>query len=343
MRRRLARAIATIFEKDKAPDSGQERLTGRPAGKNRKGNAEDMVESDPDTDTKIVKTQSAEAPDNAAQVTTSETLQNENKGAVPVEPRLEVASRCHVGRIRPRNEDSCISFVSQAGGTEPLPLFGLFIVADGMGGHNDGHRASKLVARTVAQHVHERLYHSLLQEGHNGAPQPVQETMEQAVALANEALSATGAGKEMGTTLTAAVILGSRLFLVHVGDSRAYLMSEGELSLITTDHTFVQALQDAGQLTAEEAAIHPNRNLLYRSLMGDVMQEPVDVFTRSLPPQGTLVLCSDGLWGSVGEQTIASVLDEDIDLQDKAERLLDEALEAGGADNITVILAAFDY
>ncbi|MFW6068053.1 MAG: PP2C family protein-serine/threonine phosphatase [Chloroflexota bacterium] len=336
MPRRLVRAIATIFEKDNT-------AAGRSAGRNRKGSAADMDDSDQDTKTKVVKGQSAEAPESAAQQTTSDTLQNEKKGAAPAEPRIDVASRCHVGRVRPRNEDSCISFVSQSGGTEPLPLFGLFIVADGMGGHNDGHRASKLVARTVAKHVLESLYYSLLQEGHNGAPQPVQETMEQAVALANEALSATGAVKEMGTTLTAAVILGNRLFLVHVGDSRAYLMSEGELSLITTDHTFVQALQDAGQLTAEEAAIHPNRNLLYRSLMGDVMQEPVDVFTRSLPQQGTLVLCSDGLWGSVGEQTIAEILDEDIDLQDKAQRLLDEALEAGGEDNITVILAAFDY
>lgn len=302
-----------------------------------------MVESDPDTDIETLKTQSADAPDNLAQVTTTKVLHDERKKSGQLEPRLEVASRCHVGRVRPRNEDTCISFVSHAGGTEPLPLFGLFIVADGMGGHNDGHRASKLVARTVAQHVLESLYHSLLQEGHNSAPQPVQETMEQAVTLANEALSATGTAKEMGTTLTAAVILGSRLFLVHVGDSRAYLMSEGDLSLITTDHTFVQALQDAGQLTAEEAAIHPNRNLLYRSLMGDAMEEPVDVFTRSLPAQGTLVLCSDGLWGAVNEQTIASVLGEDIDLQDKAERLLDEALEAGGTDNITVILAAFEF
>lgn len=336
MPRRLVRAITTIFEKDNI-------AAGRSADNNRKGNAEVMVDSEPDTETKVVKEQSAEAPESDTQLSTSGTLQNENKGAAPAEPRLEIASRCHVGRVRPRNEDSCISFVSQAGGREPLPLFGLFIVADGMGGHNDGHRASKLVARTVAQHVLESLYYSLLQEGHNGAPQPVQETMEQAVALANQALSTTETGKEMGTTLTAAVILGNRLFLVHVGDSRAYLMSEGELSLITTDHTFVQALQDAGQLTAEEAAIHPNRNLLYRSLMGDVMQEPVDVFTRSLPPQGTLVLCSDGLWGSIGEQTIASVLEENIDLQDKAERLLDEALEAGGADNITVVLASFDY
>lgn len=342
MRHSLARYIATNFEKGKEPEGEQKASAGAPTKENGQANGDGMVESDPETDMKMAETENVDAPDNASPATTS-ALQNQKKDANQVEPRLEVASRCHVGRVRPRNEDSCISFVSQAGGTEPLPLFGLFIVADGMGGHNDGHRASKLVARTVAQHVLERLYYSLLQDGHHGAPQPVQEIMEQAVTLANEALSAPDSGKEMGTTLTAAIILGSRLFLVHVGDSRAYLMSEADLSLITTDHTFVQALQDAGQLTAEEAAIHPNRNLLYRSLMGEAMQEPVDVFTRSLPSQGVLVLCSDGLWGSVDEQTIASVLDEDIDLQDKAERLLEKALEAGGTDNITVVLAAFEF
>ena len=258
------------------------------------------------------------------------------------EPRLEVASRCHVGKVRERNEDTSFSFISQAGGNEPLPLFGLFVVADGMGGHNDGHRASKLVARTVAQHILDRLYRTLLHEGHSAMQQPVQEVMEESVSLANKALAAAGAGKEMGTTLTAAVILGSRLFLVHVGDSRAYLMHEDALSLVTTDHTIVQALQDAGQLTAEEAAIHPNRNLVYRALMGETMEEPVDVFTRSLPHRGTLMLCSDGLSGQVDQATIAAVLKEDVGMQEKADRLLNEALQAGGNDNITVILVAFD-
>ncbi|HZD09791.1 MAG TPA: protein phosphatase 2C domain-containing protein [Candidatus Binatia bacterium] len=257
------------------------------------------------------------------------------------EPRLEVASRSHVGNVRQRNEDSYFCFLSQAGGTEPPPLFGLFIVADGMGGHNDGHRASKLVARTVAQHVLDRLYRSLLQDTHSAMQQPVQEAMEEAVLLANQALAGAESGKEMGTTLTAAVVIGSRLFLVHIGDSRAYLMHDGKLSLVTTDHTFVQALQDAGQLTAEEAAIHPNRNLLYRALMGEEMEQPVDVFTRSLPHRGTLMLCSDGLWGSVAESTISAILRSDNVLQEKADRLQEAALKAGGSDNITVILASF--
>lgn len=259
------------------------------------------------------------------------------------EPVLEVASRCHVGRVRSRNEDTNFVFYSQSGGTDPLPLFGLFIVADGMGGHNDGHRASRLVARTVAQHIIDHLYRSLLHEGHSGMQQPVQEAMEEAVALANRALAGAEAGKEMGTTLTAAVILGSRLFLVHIGDSRAYLMHEGAISLVTTDHTFVQALQDAGQLTAEEAASHPNRNLLYRALMGEAMEEPVDVFTRSLPQEGCLMLCSDGLWGQISEHQISEILTQEIPLQEKADRLLEAALKAGGHDNITVILVSFAF
>lgn len=258
------------------------------------------------------------------------------------EPRVEFASRSHIGRVRQRNEDTCFSFLSQAGGTEPLPLFGLFIVADGMGGHNDGHRASKLVVRTAAQHIMDRLYRSLLHEGHNGIQQPVQEAMEQAVMQANQALAGTETGKEMGTTLTAAVILGSRLFLVHIGDSRAYLLHEDDFTLVTTDHSFVQALQDAGQLTREEAAIHPNRNLLYRALMGEAMEEPIDVFTRPLPPRGTLLLCSDGLWGAVDDSITAAILQQSNSLQAKADRLLQEALDAGGSDNITMILVSFE-
>lgn len=255
------------------------------------------------------------------------------------EPRLDVASRCDIGALRKRNEDASFTFVAQSGGAEPLPLFGLFIVADGMGGYEEGHRASKVVSRVVAQHILQRIYWPLLREGPGAVQQPVQEVMEEAVSRANEALTPSAAESESGTTLTAALILGGRLFLVHVGDSRAYLLEDGELSLVTTDHSVVQALQDAGQLSEEEAAVHPNRNLLYRALMGEVL-EPADVFTRSLPERGTLLLCSDGLWGLVPDAKIQSILNDDLPLQVKADRLLQEALDEGGNDNVTAILAS---
>lgn len=259
----------------------------------------------------------------------------------PGKPRLEVESRCHVGAVRGRNEDASYTFVAQAGGMEPLPVFGLFIVADGMGGHEDGHTASRLVSRTVARHILEKLYRPMLGEGHGTAEQTVQEVIEQSVLVSNRALAGLESGKEMGTTLTVALILGRRLFLAHVGDSRAYLLQEEELSIVTTDHSVVQVLQDAGQITVEEAASHPKRNLLYRALMGEEI-DSVDAYSRPLPPSGLLMLCSDGLWGMVPQPKLATILGKDRPLQAKADLLLDEALEAGGDDNVTVILVNFE-
>jgi protein phosphatase len=260
---------------------------------------------------------------------------------VPGEPRLEVESRCHVGAVRGRNEDASYTFVAQAGGSEPLPMFGLFIVADGMGGHDEGHTASRLVSRTVAQYILENLYQPMLGEGHGTAEQTVQEVIEQSVLVSNRSLATLGGDKEMGTTLTVALILGRRLFLAHVGDSRAYLLQDGDLSVVTTDHSIVQVLQDSGQITVEEAASHPKRNLLYRALMGEKI-DSVDAYSRPLPPKGLLMLCSDGLWGLVPQPRLATILAREVPLQARADLLLEEALEAGGDDNVTVILVTFE-
>ena len=255
---------------------------------------------------------------------------------------LHVVERSDVGAIRDRNEDACFAFCSQSGGHAPMPLFGLFVVADGMGGHFDGHKASEIVSRTFAGHVLDRLYLPLVQ-GNEGPRPPIQEVMEEAVHRANQALHMPDPEKKMGTTLTAALIFGNRLFLVHVGDSRAYLLTEREgLQPVTTDHSFVQALQDAGQLTAEEAATHPDRNLLYRALMGEEL-ETIDVFTQSLPERGVLVLCSDGLWGLIATPDMERVLAGEQPLPEKADELVNKALVAGGHDNITVVLVDFKF
>lgn len=256
------------------------------------------------------------------------------------EPIMRVAKRCHIGASRNRNEDACLTFVSQAGGNEPMQLLGIYIVADGMGGHFDGHRASKIVSRTLAQHILERLYLPMLRGDNVAVRQPIQEIMAEGVVLANKAIYTSDPEKTMGTTLTAALILGRRLYLVHVGDSRAYLLKEGHLEQITKDHSIVKALQDAGQITPEEAASHPNRNLLYRALMGRELEQ-VDTFTQALPKSGMLMLCSDGLWGLVSGNEIEAILTQEIPLQQKADILVKKALEMGGHDNITVVLV--DY
>lgn len=340
MRQRLERFLLNLFPRD--TEQTDQKGSIATSEDKEQGEREGMKEAGPDSPMQGEPAYGvARQLPETARLTPEPGIGERPKNELGREPRLEAASRCHVGKVRPRNEDTSFVFISQSGGADPLPLFGLFIVADGMGGHNDGHIASRLVARTVAHHILDSVHRALLQEGHNAMQQPVQEAMEEAVALANNALANAESGKGMGTTLTAAVILGSRLFLVHIGDSRAYLLHDAKLSLVTTDHTFVQALQDAGQLTAEEAAIHPNRNLLYRALMGEKMEEPVDVFTRSLPKNGCLMLCSDGLWGALSESAMTAIFGGEGDLQDKADRLLEAALDEDGHDNITFILVNF--
>jgi protein phosphatase len=140
----------------------------------------------------------------------------------------------------------------------------------------------------------------------------------------------------MGTTLTAILFAGGRLALCHVGDSRAYLVRDGQLSQITHDDTFVQTLIDDGRITAEEANSHPQRSLLLRALNGQEV-EP-DLSMREARAGDRYLLCSDGLSGVVSEETLAEAL-KDPDPQSTADRLIELALRSGGPDNITVIVA----
>jgi protein phosphatase len=257
------------------------------------------------------------------------------------EPTLFYVTRSEVGAVRERNQDTCVAFVSQAGGYDALPLFGLFIVADGMGGHLNGHLAGRTVSRSMADSIVQQVYLPLLREGRKALEQPLLDVMEEAAERANAALRQSGPGAEMGTTLTCALVLDQRLYLLHVGDSRAYLWHDDQLQLLTTDHSVAKALEEVGQLTAEEAACHPDRNLLYRALMGNDVD--VDAFTLPLPPAGQLLLCSDGLWGSVPQQEISQLLRENFALQDVVDRLVEKAMAAGGEDNITVVLVNFSF
>lgn len=259
------------------------------------------------------------------------------------EPLLRAAQRCHVGAVRPRNEDSCFTFVATTGGKEPLLPFGLFIVADGMGGHFAGDEASKVASRTVAEQVLAHTYMPLLRSDGASSPsvqQPVQEVMKRAIQAANIALHSPDPEKDSGTTLTAVLIMGRRLYLAHVGDSRAYILQDGQLEQLTTDHSYVQRLQTVGQLTAEEAASHPHRNVLYRAV-GQGGELEIDTYTRSLTRPGKLIVCSDGLWGLAPDGTIQSVLEEHLSLQEMVDKLTAFALQGGGHDNITAVVVEF--
>ncbi|HSH01373.1 MAG TPA: PP2C family serine/threonine-protein phosphatase [Anaerolineae bacterium] len=264
------------------------------------------------------------------------------KKETPEEQRLEVAYSCVVGHVRQRNEDS--SFVCQCdtGGQSPMRPFGLYIVADGMGGHHDGHEASQKAARTVAHIILDQVYLPLLRDG-TPPREPVPDIMTDAVQTANQAIFNPSPEKDSGTTLTAALIFGKRLYIGHVGDSRAYLFRNDKLQQLTDDHSFVQRLIDAGQLTPEEAAVHPQRNLLYRAV-GQGGQIDVDTLTRPLTKTGYILICSDGLWGLMEDEDIAAILgNTNTSSQEKVDQLVTKALDGGGHDNITGILINFKF
>jgi protein phosphatase len=276
---------------------------------------------------------SEDAPALATLVATTESL---------VHPRYEFAFRCHIGAVRSRNEDSCFVFQAESGGQEPMPPFGLYIVADGMGGHFNGHEASRKVSRMVGRQVLEKTYLSMLRTENPGTDrEPVQDVMLQAVEAANMAIYSPNPDEDTGTTLTAVLLVGRRLYLAHVGDSRAYMLKNGDMEQLTKDHTLVQRLQDAGQLTPEEAEQHHYRNVLYRAVgQGDDLE--VDISTRALPREGKLFLCSDGLWGLVPLTVIQEVLQqEDVPMSEMLDTLVGLALQAGGHDNITGVIVSF--
>lgn len=229
---------------------------------------------------------------------------------------LAIGARTDVGRVRTGNEDSY--FVDAP----------FFVIADGMGGHAAGDVASATAVKVI-QDKREEI----------ATTDP--ETLTTAVREANRAIWSKATEdtnlRGMGTTCTLIVVDGSTAQVAHVGDSRAYLFHEGALRQITDDHTLVGRLVREGKLKPEEAARHPQRSMVTRALGVDEDVE-VDQFSLSLAEGDRLMICSDGLSGMVSDDEIAEVLGEVTDPQAAADRLVDLANEAGGEDNITVIV-----
>jgi protein phosphatase len=241
-----------------------------------------------------------------------------------------------VGRVRNHNEDVLIYFTGELSGLEPMPRFGIFVVADGMGGHSLGERASGVAARAVAHSVLEQILPSLLADPQSDSERPLlTEVMENALVAANRAV--VNGVPEGGTTVTSALIIGDQMVLAHVGDSRAYLYNEGIFEQMTRDHSLVQRLKELGQITDDEAAVHPQRSVLYRAVgQGEGLE--VDIVSRRLGPGALLILCSDGLWSLVPDHLMTDIIKQSASLQAACEALVKAANEAGGPDNITAIM-----
>src|SRR5215203_3843804 len=229
---------------------------------------------------------------------------------------LRYAARSDRGLIRGNNQDSVYAGPR------------LLAVADGMGGHAAGDVASKVVIAALEHLDDDTPSGDMLQS----LRQAVFEGSEHLREVIRESPQLEG----MGTTLTAILFAGGRLALCHVGDSRAYLVRDGQFSQITHDDTFVQTLIDDGRITAEEANSHPQRSLLLRALNGQDV-EP-DLSMREARAGDRYLLCSDGLSGVVSEETLAEAL-MDPHPQSTADRLIELALRSGGPDNVTVIVA----
>lgn len=240
-----------------------------------------------------------------------------------------------IGKQREHNED-CIFALSLAMGGEisSYPL-GLFIVADGMGGHQYGEVASSTAVRTLASHLLKQ-FHLYLINPTEGMGESIQDLMRSAVNEAQRAVIQAAPGS--GTTLTAVLVLGQQMTVGHVGDSRAYAIQPyGGGETLTRDHSLVKRLEELGQISSEEAAVHPQRNVLYRALGQGEVLEP-DIFTTAFPQPGYLLLCSDGLWGVLSESNLFNLVITAKDLRSACQRLIAAANEAGGPDNISVIV-----
>ncbi len=249
---------------------------------------------------------------------------------------LSFGQATDVGMLRSNNEDAVLSFFSTSSSSEDLLDFGVFIVADGMGGHNEGEVASTIATHVVSTEVIQSIYLPILEGVSLSDLPPVTDVLVEAVEKANVKIHTT-IPKGGGTTCTAVVLLGDRVYVAHVGDSRAYLINKDSMEQITRDHSMVQRLIELRQLKPEEAIGHSRSNELYKAL-GFKEELEVDAWSRRLPPNSRLILCSDGLWNLVREDEIKGIVTVHSDPQDACNKLVAMANSRGGTDNITVIV-----
>ncbi|GGE16799.1 serine/threonine phosphatase stp [Marinithermofilum abyssi] len=239
---------------------------------------------------------------------------------------MEKAWQTHKGRVREYNEDSVGLFQSDEGVT-------VAVVADGMGGHQAGDVASQSAVRIIRQR--------LMSLSPRMDTNELRRRSEEAVLAANREVYQMAAShkgyKGMGTTVITAVLSPEEVVLAHIGDSRAYLLHNEGLYQLTEDHSLVNVLKKHGEITEEEAKVHPQRNVLVRAL-GTNEEVEADMIVTPWYEGDTLLLCSDGLYNMVGVDEIGTILTSGLSVQEQSDLLVEKALEAGGVDNISVIL-----
>jgi serine/threonine protein phosphatase PrpC len=253
-----------------------------------------------------------------------------------------VGSAQAIGHQRKENEDSLLALSTSEIGEDALPEFGLFCVADGAGGHGHGELASAIALSTVARYlIREQFLYQLDSFGSNST-QSTKELMHRAFELSDSSVNANAKGGV--TTLTVALLHGNHLIIGHVGDTRAYLIHDDRIQLATRDHSVPWRLVEIGQLSPEEARVHPQRNLLWNAV-GKGEKLFVDVFTYPVPIGGYLLLCSDGLWTGIQDGDLQRIIQNSNDPGSVCEEMVNQADFSDGSDNITAVLVEFstDY
>ena len=241
---------------------------------------------------------------------------------------LEYAAKTDVGLVRQNNEDSFYTGCP-LGGLEN----NLFIVADGMGGHKGGEYASRFVVRKIPDHLRGACRK-------NGVLNALRDAVESTNRALNQLSAEQEALRGMGSTLVMAYFNKTEWIILNVGDSRAYLFENDELRQITLDHSWVEEMVRQGVLERDDPMYLANRNKITRAMGAEPVVEE-DVFLVPAAHGQRLLLCSDGLHGMLSDEEIAAVLREEADVDRAASRLMHMAMDAGGHDNITVLLAEY--
>jgi protein phosphatase len=270
--------------------------------------------------------------------------------------QVEVGARSDPGKVRTNNEDhylvarysrSMVTLKTNVPAPEifdPFEEVGhAFVVADGMGGTAAGEVASSLAITTAVnlslKNPHWTL--TITEEQAKHFMRVLEERFQEINHVLVRRARADPALSGMGTTLTGAYSVGAELFLCHVGDSRAYLLRQGKLHQLTQDHTLAQAMADAGQIAPEEVSTHRLRHVLTHALGGQTGQVKTQIQNLRLEDGDQLLLCTDGLYEMVADAAIARALETTSGADEACDALVALALEGGGKDNVTVVLARY--
>ncbi|MDQ2995722.1 MAG: protein phosphatase 2C domain-containing protein [Chloroflexota bacterium] len=256
---------------------------------------------------------------------------------------VRIGAASHAGMVRELDEDSLLTLDLRTVQNSNGRSWGLFIVADGMGGHAAGEVASGLAIRGATEVVLSAYLTPTLDANTPYDEAELKEIVRKAILQGNQYVlnEARARGNDMGTTITMALVAGDRAVIGNVGDSRTYIYRDGKLRRISKDHSLVMRLVELGQITDEEVYTHPQRNAVLRSI-GDKPEVEIDLFTERLRPGDALFLCSDGQWEMTHDPQMTEIIAANDDPQAACAALIVAGNAAGGDDNITSVLVKFE-